>query len=415
MKKNIFRSIKIWGIIILFGGSFFISCSTAPEVNKDTLVSLNTGRNSTGKIYTTWVFSDIRKVIVTNSVDQSEKTELGPLDWKYNPATTELTLLRNLNFNDYIVSIEGAVLIPNKFIFNDIDKENDNDFLVIIDNRIAIEGFDYNFNKETKSIIFRNDLNLKDRDWFISYYTPEGMSSIGDWKGENMDQIAYFEAEQRKRYLDSLYDSRESFWFLEKSTEAGNPEEKPVLVKRKAASEELERMKSFPVSVIKYRGNVKKTELEKELGFDFSLPEIIYTENPSKKYRIFNKTIEEYSLSGILNKKLHVSYEDDTAGPSTGSVINITISSASSDTGISEKTEWLISEKELDLGVCVKKTEMWAIQTSGIDHKPEIVKLCSWNWSDNSAEYFIEAENSEEEISESFIREVINAGKTGQN
>lgn len=414
MKNNISKLIKFLGILVLLGAEcVLMSCATSPEINSNTFVSLNTGKNSEGKIYTTWVFRDIQKVIVINSSDYSEKEVLSPGDWKYDNTTTELFLLNNNTYPDCIITVKGNIRIPNTFIFNDID--GDSDFLVVFENRPGIEGYDYNFLKESKSLVFRNDLILKEGDWYISYSTVNGMGSISDWKPENLDRLAYFEAEHRKRYLDSWYDTQEAFWFLDQEKEPGKQETKPLLVKRKATPDELIRMKSCPVSVLKYRGLTEDSELKKELGFDVSLPEIIYTENPRKEFRIFSRTIEEYPSSGVIHKKLNVFYEDENSDSSGISMINITLSPLSSDSGKTEKAEWIISEKEINLGEIVGKTELWAMQTYGIDEKPELVKLCSWKWADKSAEFLIEAESSEEEITESFIMEIIKARKKSHN
>ena len=407
MKKIILRSICFLGMLMLVTGSVVISCATAPGMHKDTSVSLNTGKNTKGEIYTTWLFSDIQKVIITNSSDRSRKTELSPGDWKYNETTTELILLSDISFSDYIITVEGNINFPNTFILNNIDK--DNDILVILDNRLGIDRYDYYFDKAEKSLVFRNDLNLKKVDWYISYSTSDGGASIGDWKPENQDQMAYFEAEHRKKYLDSWYDSQEAFWFLESGNSSDEQDKKPVLVRRAAAPEELNKMKSSPVSIFKYRGMTKNTKLEKELGFDIYLPEIIHTENPTKVFKIFTKTIEEYYSSGVLSRKLHISYKDEASELSNPSMINVILSPVSANPEVYEKPDWIIMEKYIDLGKTVKKTDQWAMQIYGVDKKTEIVQLSSWNWNDESARFLVESESSEENISESFIRKIISA------
>ena len=414
MENIILKSKVFLGILLLLAsGCIIISCATSPGKNPETFVSLNIGRNSGGEIYTKWVFSDIRKITVTDCSVRSEKDVLSPGDWKYDNATTELTLLDSNYSPDCIITVEGSILLPNTFIFNDI--VDDNDFLVIFNNRTCIEGYDYNYIKESKSLIFRDDINLKEDDWFISYSTAEGRGSIGEWKTENMDRLAYFEAEHRKRYLDSWYDRQETFWFLDPEKEPGDQGRKPLLVKRKAAPDELIRMKSFPVSVFKYRGGTEDSKLKKELGFNVPLPEIIYTDNPRREFRIFAKTIEEYSSSGVLCKKLHVFYEDGNADFSDSSMITVILSPLSVNYSKKEKAEWIISEQDIDLGRPVRKTGQWAMQTSGIDSSPEIIKLCSWKWTGRSAEFLVEAESSEEEVCESFISKIISAVEERHN
>ena len=413
MNKIILRSICFVGMLILVTGSIVISCATTPGMNRDTSVSLNTGKNTKGEIFTTWLFSDIQKVIITNSSDRSRKTELSPGDWKYNHATSELILLSDISFSDYVVTVEGNINIPNTFILNNIDK--DNDILVILDNRLGIDRYDYYFDKSDKSLVFRKDLNLKKVDWYISYSTSEGGASIGDWKTENQDQMAYFEADHRKKYLDSWYASQEAFWFLESGNNPDRHDNKPVLVRREATPEELNKMKSYPVSVFKYRGMTKNSKLEKELGFDIYLPEIVHTENPYRVFKIFTKTIEEYYSSGVLSRKLHISYKDEALELFNPSMINVILSPISANPEVYEKPDWIIMEKYIDLGKTVKRTDQWAMKTYGVDKKPEIVQLSSWNWNDESARFLIESESSEENTCKSFIKAIISTREKKYN
>ncbi|MBI9108692.1 MAG: hypothetical protein JEZ04_18245 [Spirochaetales bacterium] len=212
MIKSICRVLPFWAMFIIATGSVIVSCATTPAINNDTSISLNTGRSMNGETYTLWVFDEIQSVIIVNLVDRSRKIELACGEWSYDPATTELRILKEIPFQEYVASIEGNVLFPHTFVLNDIEEEEA--LAVILEDRLAIAGYDYSFEPENNQLVFRNDVNIKNISWCISYKTPGGSSMSGEWEADEQDKIEYLMAEHQKRYLDSWYDRQDSFWFF---------------------------------------------------------------------------------------------------------------------------------------------------------------------------------------------------------
>jgi hypothetical protein len=273
-------------MFILATGSVVLSCATAPTAkaaNRDAKIEVNTGPLQGGKLYTTWVFDRIQSVMIVDVSDRSRKIELAQKEWGYDPATTELTILREIPFKDYFAHIEGSQSLPHAFVLNEIKDETD--LLVIISDRLAIKGYDYTFNEKESRLTFRNDVNLKESDWSIQYSTPYGGAMLGEWKPENADRMSYIEAEHRRRWLDSWYDRQTAFWFLDdaRGEWKANPNQPPALIRRAASPKELADMKSAPLNVVKFRTETKDQELSREIGFDARVPRLLSVESPRKK------------------------------------------------------------------------------------------------------------------------------------
>ena len=395
-------------MFVLVTGSVVVSCTTAPAINKDTSISLNAGRSMNGEIYTIWVFNDIQSVIIINLDDRSRKIELTREEWKYDPKTTELRILKKIPFSHYLAGVDGNVVFPHTFVLNDIEEEDA--LAVILDDRLAIDGYDYSFELETSRLVFRNDVNLKNIIWCISYHTPGGGSMLGEWEADDQDKIDYLMAEHRKRYLDSWYDRQETFWFFKTPAAGSDPDrtaQPPELENRRATSEELEQMKSAPVSVWKYRGQTKFTALSKEVGFNVHLPDIINSENPDKKLSIFTKNIEEYAFKGDLVRKMHVSYNTDQEGMDPAVMHEIILSPEPQDRSSEGNKDFLIDEETVNLGLPVQRKREWAMRIHALDEEPEIIRVTSWSWTDGSVYYSVSGDSSDEELYRDFIRQII--------
>ncbi len=401
MKTAVYRVLPFLFILLLSTGSVFLSCVTTPlshSVGSD-YTYVNTGETEDGRIFSTWVFSGIQSIVIVNIDDRSEKIELSSDEWEYNPETTEITIKKEISFTDYIVHAEGKGVTPDTFILNDIKPESD--LLVILDSRLAIEGYDFTRDISGKKLIFRNDVDLKKTDWLIQYSTDTGGSSIGEWKPENQDQMSYIQAEHHKRVLDAWYDRQDTFWFLEYSEKSGN---KPFPVKRKATAEELSAFKSLPVSVIKYRTGTPYKDLNLELGFNTSFPDTVFIEDLSEKFVLSGKMIEEYAEDGELKRKLLVFYDNKT------STDNITVElqlNGSNSYAEREKPEWLIEEKRINMGLPVSCSTQWSMLTTELDEMPKVVKTTAWTWSDDSIIYSVTADSSREDLYRLFIMEII--------
>ncbi len=401
MKKTVTRVLPFIFVLLLSTGSVFLSCATAPLSHSygSDYTYVNTGEREDGRIFTTWVFSEIQSIVIVNIDDRSEKIELSSDDWDYNPETTEITIKKKIYFTDYIVHAEGKGVTPDTFILDDIKPESD--LLVVLDNRLAIEGYDFTREISGKKLIFRNDVDLKKTDWLIQYSTDTGGSSIGEWKPENQDQMSYIQAEHQKRVLDAWYDRQDTFWFLEYSEKSGK---KPFPVKRKATAEELSAFKSFPVSVIKYRTGTPYKELNRELGFNTSFPDTVFIEDLSEIFVLSGKMIEEYAEDGELKRKLLIFYNNKN--PTENITIELQLKGKDSYTE-REKPEWPIDEERINMGLPVNCSRQWSMLTKGLESMPEVVKTTTWTWSDDSVIYSVTADSSRENICRLFIGEII--------
>ena len=123
MKKTICRVIPFFAMFIIAVGSVVVSCATASAINDDTFISLNAGRSVNGKTYTVWVFDEIKSVIIVNLDDRSRKIELAGDEWSYDPSTTELIILKEIPFSNYVATVQGDALFPTSFVLTDIEEE----------------------------------------------------------------------------------------------------------------------------------------------------------------------------------------------------------------------------------------------------------------------------------------------------
>lgn len=152
MKKSVYSAIPFLLMFILATGSVVLSCATAPSAksaSREDKLSINTAANLDGRLYTTWVFGEIRSVMIVDEGDRSRKIELKAEDYRYDPASTEITLLRALPFKNYFASIEGTESLPHTFVLNGIKDEEE--LMVIISDRLAIAGYDYAFDRSDQT------------------------------------------------------------------------------------------------------------------------------------------------------------------------------------------------------------------------------------------------------------------------
>jgi len=413
LKRTLVRLIPFICMFILATGSVALSCATNPQSRgaRSERVSVNAERGPDGSIHTIWSFLEIKSVIVADSADRSRKIELTSADWRYDPVTTELAILRDIPFKRYYTTVAGIPEKPNAFVLHDILK--DADLMVIMDDRLAIEGYDFSLEPATKRLSFRKDIVLSDAAWLIQYSTPEGMSSLGEWKGTEGDRMAFLQAEHSRRTLDAWYDRQTEFWFLEKDASSGissASDQKPTLVKRAATDGELRRMKSAPMPVLKYRTKEGNARLSRELGFDASMPERLGLQNDSAAFPVFWKFIGETARDGNLMRTLSIAYDiaqSPGSSESDNALLEIELSLPGSEEPKTEEREWPISEETVDLGLPVAKTTQWALTCRNPDEKPAIDELATWTWQDKSARFVVQGPPSDAVRYEEAIRRII--------
>jgi hypothetical protein len=402
MKRIILSILPFFGMLILATGSVLFSCATSPEYRDEETVRINTATNTKGKMYTTWVFDEIHSVVAASTVDRSNKVELNQGEWVYAPETTELTITSELPFLDYVASVEGRVCIPHSFVLTEmIDPSS---IMVVLDGRLAIEGYDYTFDAADNLLVLRDDIRLNNTGWMVRYFTTSGSASIGDWEPENRDQLSYIEAEFQQRYLDALYEKQETFWFFSDPDEPGD---RPSTVQRKATPDELEAMKSYPAIVWKYRGDRDFRSLSKEVGYPVSLPESIRLQEDSGVWSIRFKTIAEINIDGEIVRKLHVHYGAGDRNSRERPEIEV-ILAPSGTNSLDEDAEYPIKKDIVDLGIPVQRIRYWAMVSEGnIDAKPEVVSTTTWIWTSGPTEYRMTTESSKVAEYQSIIKALI--------
>ena len=361
-----------------------------------------------GDIFTYSVFSNIKSVLLVDENDRSKKIELSAADWSYNQDTTRIVINRPVPFSTCIVSVRGEAAFPYSYVLNGI--VNLKNMYVILNDRLAIDGYDYTFDSGTNRLTFRSDIDINDCKWYITYDVKGGGVALGDgYSGDkDYDRLSYFEAQHRKQYLDSWYDSQNSFWFFQDSPPEGR---KPDLVKRAATPAELQAMKSYPVSVMKFRMKTSVKKLSRELGYKISCPSEITLTDYEAQYTKDWQTIDEYSANGKLVRTLYVYYAvtsgtSDDLPPSLE--LEILPLDAPPDADAPEKN-MIISSDAVDLGVPVSRRRSWAIVSSNMDmeSKPDVSSMTEWSWHTDSACYRLQSDSVYEAVCESFIRQFV--------
>jgi hypothetical protein len=410
MKKSLWKVFLFSGMFLLAAGSVCVSCVSAPDAgNAKHDISVNAGEDLNGDIFTYSVFTKITNVLLVDRKDRSKKMELSAADWSYNQDTTRIVINRPVPFSTYMVSVRGEAAFPYSYVLNGI--VNLKNMYVILNDRLAIDGYDYTFDSGTNRLTFRSDININDCKWYITYDMESGSVALSDrYSGDKeSDRLGYFEAQHRKEYLDSWYDSQDSFWFFSDSSLEG---QKPMLVKRAATPVELQAMKSFPVSVMKFRMKTTPKKLSRELGYKVSFPRKITLPEYNAQYTTDFQTIEEYSEAGKLVKKLYVFYEltsgaDSSVPQQLG--LYILPPDAPSDADAPEKN-MIINSDTVDIGGPVARRRSWALFSeigNDLADEPSVVSQTQWSWHTPHAEYMLESDSMYEAVCESFIRQFI--------
>ena len=404
MKNIIGKILPFFGMLILAISSVVISCQTVPaseKADKLPIASINAGKMQNGDYVTIRVFDKIRGVVVSDRKDLSHRIELGPDEWEYDPETTKITIRRDLPFQNSSISVEGYLRKPLTFVLGNMNSGAG--VMVILDDRLAIEGHDYTINESDKRLVFRENINLPGKKWFIQYDMKNGSASLGNWDPGDIDRLSYFKAEHRKRVLDNWYDRQDTFWFFETS---GNPAQKPRLVKRKPLPEEMAAMKALPAPVIKYRGNTPWNELSSELGFNVSLPEKIAIRSLHDSYLLNSRMIEEILIDGKLVRKLHITYLPSAMGEDAPP-IDLFLSKEIKNLNGSNQDDLIIDRDVIDLGLPVHKVQAWKMHVTSLEERPEVIQTSTWFWLDDGVSFSIDGCSENKELHRNFIREII--------
>ena len=228
-------------------------------------ISLNTGPDKDGKIFSVQVIDHLESVMILDMTDRGKRTELSPEDWSYDPLTTRLTVTRAIPYVNPVYHLEGSGERPSRFILQNVKKGETP--IVFVEKRVAIEGVDYDWDSGKFLLTVRKGLNPNGPGFFVDYLTVDGGGCFGDWgDAENSDRIEYYLAEKRRGDFKAMVDSGAEFPFLEKHG-SGDPS---VVMRKPTAQERLD-LVSQSSPVIKCR-NKRDAEISKEVGFDARMP-----------------------------------------------------------------------------------------------------------------------------------------------
>lgn len=406
MKRVIPRTMAFLAVFALVTGSVMVSCVTTQKSDREgrgRMATLNIGRQPDRRqpdrrLHTIETFSEIKSVVVVDERNRSRKLELSEADWKYDGSTTELTILRTIPFQSYIVHVEGRLTAPRTFLLSDM--RPDGDLLVIVGDRLGIEGFDYSFDRQTKRLVLRKGLEVDDGDWLVRYSTSRGSRGIGEWKPQSADQMAYLEAAHRRQYVQKRLAEQKTFWTLEPAYSAGAP---PRVVNRKPTPEERAAFERFPVSVFKNRANVSDGALTRELGFRVKLPRIVQTSGTLREYSAQRMTIAEAARNGSLVRELDVVYTmgDDRTG------LPLVLGKADAAPLAEEPSQYLIDTSTIDLGVPVRRIRAWLLTVT--DNNAQAVRTSFWSWTSDGVRLTLNVPSSEDENAAELIRALIKA------
>lgn len=410
MKKTLTAILPFLCMFVIATGSVVVSCATAPGTKgaaTDAEISINTDIAREGKLRTVWVLESIQSILIVDANDRSRQVELSADEWAYDAETTELTVLKAISFDEYFANVEGTQKLPHAFVLDGIKDQTE--LMVIMRDRLAIEGYDYDFNAEKNLLTFRDDVTLKDEDWSVQYTGQYGGVMFGEWRPENEDRLSYLMAEHQKRWLDSWYDRQTAFWFLDESRmDEWKADRKlpPPLILRAATPKELDVMKSTSSNVMKLHTNAKDKAVSREIGFDSRVPERLVTDSPHAEYPLFWKAIEESSRGGILARTLVVVYEDGTGNGLSQYVVHIRMDKLGPDEH-SPQTEWTIDEQTIDLGIPVRVSHWWGTQSTDLNEKPTVIAFTTWSWSDETVRYEASGDSANDERSIILLRQFI--------
>jgi len=399
MARAFMKAVPFVLVLLVVMGSVVVSCVTSPRPDAFRPLSVNAGPDSEGRVYTSQVFSRVDKVIVINRKDRAQKTELKPGEWTYDAGTTEIRVADSGAYRDRIVHVEGAAAIPATFILTGFQGE-EGDLFVVLDNRLALRGFDYRFDRAASTLTFRDDIDPERVGYMIRYQTATGANAMGNWAPDAGDELAYLEAQHGAEVLRRWYDAQDGFYFFKKPIMPGM---EPRLEKRAATPQEMEDMLNIPVTVMKHRFKVSDKAVSREVGFSVATPK----ELAGGLFESWGKTIEETSADGKLRVVVTELYHNKEAKPGDrDETIMLTISAEDYPEWRLEDEGLLISDEILSLGADVRKRTLWGT-SGGLYGVPEVVKLAVYTWKDAKAHFEITVTDGTCGDVERAIREII--------
>ena len=179
-------------VLALLVLSVVASCIRAER--KAHAVFVNTAPAADGSVYTVRVFDSISAVVAIDLENRAHKKELAASAYSYDKATTRLAFSAPLPYKQTVVHVEGVPAQPEQFRLAYFSGDASS-LLVALNDRTAIEGYEYTYSPQTRVVTFRADLHPEqDGNFHISYWEEDGTAhGFGNWARKDADTLAALE------------------------------------------------------------------------------------------------------------------------------------------------------------------------------------------------------------------------------
>jgi len=388
MKKN--KIVVFAGTVVLLftAGSVIFSC-----VRHGKSMSVNTGYDADGHVYSGAVFSRITKVIVADRHNRSVRKELPYGSWEYDRKTGRFTVTgeRTARTVDPIFHIEGSPLEPRTFVLNGYAAGR-GPAAVFFNGRQAVENRDYTLDPKTGTLVVCPSVQNAD-SYSIVWETADGMCSMGEMTESERDryselQAAWF-ADCERRDLQAQTEVPDLDFT------GGTPvvRMRPVHVQEKQAM-----IDAVPVYAVKDRTKTSRRALLKETGIRSALPASVST--GSSTYSCVSTVLIDSSVRGERALSVEKTYSAD------GQDGTVTLCVALSGAPAKETAQWPVRTDRLAYAVPVTRQTAWNI-VSGTDGTYRAGQSCTYTWEQDGTWYNIETEPEHTARTERFIQEAV--------
>jgi|GEM_PF-1217289 len=405
--RYLLSSIPFVAMLAIALGSVVFSCATSPSGGgRAKPFYINVGDDGLGRFHTVQAFAEVDEVTAIDLGDRSRRRVLSPGQWRYDSAAAELVLALPPPYARTVLHVEGTPERPARFVLANLDPGEEP--LVAVSGRLAIEGFDYSFDRAASNIVFRDDFDPEAASYLISYRTPFGINSIGESDPKNPDAYAYLEA---KHYTDSFAERRRESgedYFLDPARFVDG---KPAVVRR-AFTEEERKAAEAPIPVMKSRIKVSDRAISAEVGFDARTPKSISSGTRGKKFEAGGKFIEESAEGGRLRRVVSEFYSP--AGAEAGADFLSLRFGPGEISPVAREDERLVIERrnlEVD-GISVLYERVWGIRSdpspeAGPGAAPEPAAIASLSWKEKDLSFEVSSSDELRDWGESLARSLI--------
>jgi hypothetical protein len=373
--RSLFQSsLPFAAMLCLALGSVVFSCSTTGRVPEDGKpFFVNTGIEKDGSVRTIQTLARIDKILLIDEGDRSRRTEVPSGAWSYDRESSELRLARESPYRSTIVHVEGLPEAPARFVMP--KGASLEETFVAVEGRMAIRGYDYSISRSC--IVFRKDFDPAGMEYCILFKTPDGSSSMSNWRSEDSDALAYLQTQYFADALAKKNRETKMDYFLDPSSfEDGVPR----VVYRDLSPEEIAASAGSTLPVMKPRFSATDEALSKEVGFDARLPKSVGLGAGRKNLAAGGRMIEESQEAGALKRVVTEFYGPELALPGESDSIEVRLSASALEETEPADERLIVERARLVLGVPVDLVRAWAIHLGPGGEEPAPVVLATYSW-----------------------------------